>query len=411
MNLTWKVARWEILRNLRNKQFIVGILITPLMFALFAGVPTLIGKLDKPQIETYYVIDRIGEFTNLQHLAEGTNIQFVLYDNSNATDIGELIQQEKAAGYFILSQEMIKEGYVQLHTDEKRPAFFNLEGVLTRFIQEKRIQETGLSLEQLEFLTARAAVVPISLENQTAEGVIEPGIDFARQSNQFTVSIALAIILFLLIMVSCSMLLQSALQEKRDRMVEVILSSVSSENLMQGKIIGNFLLGLLQLAVWLSVGLPVAWYFFDINIGELVSSSAANLPIIVFFALLGYLLFAALFIGLGATMGDLQSANNVQGIAMMLPALSVIMVGPVMANPNGVVAQIGTLFPITSPMVTILRIGITNVPTWEIALGGLLLILTTYIISKVAAKLFRVGMLMYGKTADIAEMWKWLRYN
>jgi ABC-2 type transport system permease protein len=378
---------------------------------LFAGVPTLIGKLDKPQKETHYVIDRIGEFANLQQLTEGTNIQFVLYDNTDASDISELVQQEKTTGYFVISQEMIQEGYVQLHTDEKRPAFFNLEGILSRFIQEKRIQETRLSQEQLNYLTARVAVVPMPLENQTGEGIIEPGIDFTRQSNQFTVSIALAIILFLLIIVSCSMLLQSALQEKRDRMVEVILSSVSSENLMQGKIIGNFLLGLLQLAVWLGVGLPVAWYFFDINIGELLRSSAANLPIIVFFALLGYLLFAALFIGLGATMGDLQSTNNFQGIAMMLPALSVIMVGPVMANPNGVVAQIGTLFPLISPMITILRIGITNVPIWEIALGGLLLVFTTCIISKVAAKLFRVGMLMYGKTADLAEMWKWLRYN
>jgi len=202
--------------------------------------------------------------------------------------------------------------------------------------------------------------------------------------------------------------LQSALQEKQNRMAEIILSSVSSDNLMQGKIIGHFLLGIFQLALWLSIGLPAAWYFLDMTILAMIS--LGQLPILIFFALTGYLLFAALFVGIGSTMTDMQSASNTQGMVFMLPMLGFIFVGPVISNPNGLAAQIGTFFPLTSPTITILRLGLAEVPTWELVVAAIILLVTTLLVIKAAAKLFRVGMLMYGKSASVAEMWKWMRY-
>jgi ABC-2 type transport system permease protein len=131
---------------------------------------------------------------------------------------------------------------------------------------------------------------------------------------------------------------------------------------------------------------------------------------LIFFALTGYLLYAALFVGIGATMTDMQSASNTQGMVFMLPVLGILFVGPVISNPNGLAAQIGTFFPLTSPTITILRLGLAEVPAWELAVAGLILIVTTILVIKAAAKVFRVGMLMYGKTASVAEMWKWMRY-
>jgi ABC-2 type transport system permease protein len=191
-------------------------------------------------------------------------------------------------------------------------------------------------------------------------------------------------------------------------MVEVILSSVETEHLMQGKILGNFLLGLIQLGVWVGIGLPAAWLVFQIPVFDYIS--VAQVPILLFFTLTGYLLFAAFFVGIGATAVDLQSMSNAQGMVIMLPILGFLFVVPVISNPDGLVAQVATLFPLTSALITILRLGLTTVPVWELVTAGAILLLTTVLVTRAAAKIFRVGMLMYGKSANLGEMWKWMRY-
>lgn len=397
MNLTWKIAKWELRRNLTNKQFLIGLLFTPMLMVLFIGVPQFIAKLDKPQQEVFYVIDEIAEFGQLEEAATDSNLEFVLYQGEQA-QLDELVLEEEATGYFILDQAFLLTGQVQVHSAEKRFMFNELQGVLSNLLQGLRVQEIGIEQEQVAYLTSPAFLLSVQIGGESN----------GDQSNRIGVSIALAGIVLFLIFTSGAMLLQSALQEKQDRMAEIILSSVSSDNLMQGKIIGHFLLGVFQLVLWLSIGLPAAWYFLDIPIFEMIS--LGQLPILIFFALTGYLLFAALFVGIGATMTDMQSASNTQGMVFMLPMLGFIFVGPVLSNPNGLAAQIGTLLPLTSPTITILRIGLTEVPTWELVVAGLILVLTTLLVIKAAAKLFRVGMLMYGKTASVAEMWKWMRY-
>jgi len=397
MKLTWKIAKWEFTRNFTNKQFLIGLLLTPILMLLFAGVPQLITKLDKPQQEVFYVIDEISEFGQLVKDATDTNLEFVLYQGEQA-ELDELVLEKDATGYFVLNQAFLKTGQVQVHSAEKRVMFNELQGSLSNLLQGLRVQEIGIEQEQVAYLTSPALLSSVQIGGESN----------GDQSNRIGVSIALAGIVLFLIFSSGAMLLQSALQEKQDRMAEIILSSVSSDNLMQGKIIGHFLLGIFQLVLWLSIGLPAAWYFLDMPIFEMIS--LGQLPILIFFALMGYLLFAALFVGIGSTMTDMQSAGNTQGMVFMLPMLGFIFVGPVISNPNGLAAQIGTFFPLTSPTITILRLGLAEVPTWELVVAAIILLVTTLLVIKAAAKLFRVGMLMYGKTASVAEMWKWMRY-
>ncbi|MCB8814756.1 ABC transporter permease [Desulfosporosinus shakirovi] len=397
MKLTWKIAKWEFTRNFTNKQFLIGLLLTPIIMLLFAGVPQLISKLDKPQQEVFYVIDEISEFGQLVEAATDTNLKFVQYQGEQA-ELEELVLEEEATGYFILNQAFLKTGQVQVHTAEKKVVFKELQGLLSNLLQGLRVQEIGIKQEQVAYLTSPALLSSVQIGGESN----------GDQSNRIGVSIALAGIVLFLIFTSGAMLLQSALQEKQDRMAEIILSSVSSDNLMQGKIIGHFLLGISQLVLWLSIGLPAAWYFMDIPVWAMIS--LGQLPILIFFALTGYLLFAALFVGIGSTMTDMQSASNTQGMVFMLPMLGFIFVGPVISNPNGLAAQIGTFFPLTSPTITILRLGLAEVPTWELVVAAIILLVTTLLVIKAAAKLFRVGMLMYGKSASAAEMWKWMRY-
>jgi len=192
-------------------------------------------------------------------------------------------------------------------------------------------------------------------------------------------------------------------------MAEVVLSSIRPGELMQGKILGQFLLGLIQLGFWLALGLPIVVYFLEFPIIEALR--AVNLPVILCFGLGGYLLFSALFVGLGATMEDLQSAGNAQGLVIMLPMLAFLFIGPVFTNPDGSIAVFASLFPFTSSAVMMLRSGLTAVPLWQMLVSGALLLITAYITMRAAAKIFRVGMLMYGKNATPKEVLRWLRYK
>jgi len=398
MKQTWKIAKWELLRNIRNKQFLISLLLTPIIMVVFAGAPALIQKVDKPQEEIYYVQDQINQFAQLEKAAEDSPVRFVRYEGDSG-QLAELVIEEEADGYFVLNETFVQTGQVVVNTKEKRVTLNNLEQVLNEFLQELRIQQIGITKEQISFLTAPAILVPEQIGAESSSG--PPG------QRKF-VALVLAGLLMFLIFSSGTMLLHSALQEKQDRMAEIVLSSVNSDNLMQGKIIGHFLLGLLQLSFWLIIGLPLARFFLDIPLLDMISFE--QIPAFFFFALLGYLLYAALFVGVGATMSDMQSATNTQGIVFMLPLSAVIFAGPVIGNPYGMAAKIGTFLPVTSPCIVILRMGLAEVPLWELLVAGFVLVISAWLVVKASAKLFRIGMLMYGKSATPQEMWKWLRY-
>ena len=163
------------------------------------------------------------------------------------------------------------------------------------------------------------------------------------------------------------------------------------------------------MAFWLVLAIPAAIFLLDFPVWEALGG--VNLGLLALFGLCSYLLNAAMFVGLGATMDDIQNAGNAQGLVMMLPMLSFFFIAPVVSNPNGSVAVLASFFPFTSPVIMIIRSAMTQVPVWQVVLSVIVLLLAVLAISLAAAKVFRVGMLMYGKTASLAEIGKWLRYR
>lgn len=396
MRNAWKIASWEVLRNLTNKQFIFGLIITPLIMALFIVVPVFLERMNQPSEITYYVVDELGAADTLKELLP-THV--VLVEAEPGSDLRELVLSKKGAGYFLLQESFVTTGQLELFcNDSNSQAVSSLRQALTALLQQLRLAGSGVSPEELALLTASAQVQQVPLKEEA-----QP------QTMHLVVSSVFTGLVYFLVFTSGTMLMQSAVQEKRDRMAEVVLSSISPRELMQGKIVGHFLLGLIQLGFWLALGLPFAVRFLDFPILEALR--AVNLPVILAFGLGGYLLFSALFVGLGATMEDLQSAGNAQSIVIMLPMLAFLFLGPVISNPNGSIAVFASLFPLTSSAIMMLRSGFTAVPLWQQLLSAALLLITAFITMRASAKIFRVGMLMYGKNATPKEVWKWLRYR
>lgn len=393
----WKIVTWELIRYLRNKQFLIGIFVTPLIFILLGAVPGLIERLDRPKEQVFLVVDELGVLASLQEQLQGSGVRL----EASAADESRLqaaVTEGEVDGYFVLERSFIEDAYLPIYMEKVKTPPTQLRNTLTALLQSMRMLEQQIDAALLEYVTVVPALVPTALSSQDE-----------NRGATMIMAIVFSVLLFILIISSGSMLLQSALQEKRDRMSEVLLSSVNPDTLMAGKIVAHFLLGVIQIGFWLAIGLPIAYFVLEIPLGDYIAPSM--IPLVALFTLLGYLLYAALFVGIGATMEDLQSASNSQGMAIMLPALPFVVLGPVTNNPDGLIAQIATLFPITSPTITLLRIGLSTVPTWEIVAAAIILLVSTIVVIKVAAKIFRTGMLMYGKNASLQEIWRWLRHS
>src|SRR5699024_6675364 len=219
---------------------------------------------------------------------------------------------------------------------------------------------------------------------------------------------AFAGIILLSIVFSGMYIFQSASQEKKDKIAEIILSSLTPGELMQGKIIGYFVLGMIQAAVLLVFAIPFAMWKMDINVFQYLF--VPETALLVALAVMGYLLFSSIFIGIGATMADVSSAGQFQGMVLMLPFLPFIFIGPVVSDPNGLFAQIGFYIPFTSPGVLRLRLSILEEwPLSEILISLAILVISIWIFMKLAGKIFKIGILMYGKNATPREIWKWIR--
>ncbi len=398
MKTTWQIAEWEILRNLKNKQFLMGLLITPLVVLFFASIPNLLERLERPKTEVYYFIDRYGaEELFLEETVEA-EIEFVVYRGLES-DLPEVVQEESAAGYFVIEENKISQGLLPVYLQgSNRKGLATIERLFSELVREKKLVESGLDREQLEYLMTEGVVMGVVLDD-----------DLLVSWEQMIMSIAFAVVFFILIMGSSMMLLTSAIQEKKDRMVEIVLSSISPLNLMQGKIIGHFILGLVQLGFWLALGLPVARFVMDIPVFDYFSFN--HVIVLFFYLLLGYILHAAIFVAIGSTMEDVQNASNAQGMIMMLPFLPLVLAAPVVSNPDGIVSTVASIFPLTSPVIMIFRTGFTVVPWWQIGVSLVILLITAFLFTALAAKIFRVGMLMYGKNVSLVEMWRWMRHK
>src|SRR5690625_7649642 len=214
------------------------------------------------------------------------------------------------------------------------------------------------------------------------------------------------IILFSIV-ISGMMIFQSASQEKKDKIDEIILSSLTPNELMHGKIIVYFVLRIIQVFVWLGFVIPIVIWKFDFPMFEYLF--VPELAILLLIAILGYLFFASIFVGLGATIEDVSTSGNFQGLVLMLPFVPFMLIGPVMSDPHGVIAKVGSFIPVTSPGILLLRLTMLEEwPTLEIAICLGILVVCVWLFMKLAGKVFQTGILLYGKNATPREIWRWL---
>ncbi len=407
-----KVAKWEYRRNMKNKSFIIGLFVTPLLFLLFFNLPSLFDDSEEEEAPvSVYVYDELNVWDSVQSALPEDELSnwSLMSDPMEETEIlDELANSEKTA-YLLLTEEAIQNGSVKVYMSED---------VDENLVYQARVFEQPLVIKQLESLGLSEEEVAVASQGVTFESVvpdekssgtaIELEEETPEEMLQRIVPIAFGGVILFSILITGMMIFQSASQEKKEKVAEIVLSSLTPEELMKGKIWGYFALGITQVAVWMALILPFLMWKIDLPLLEYILVPETLLSVAI--AICGYLLFASIFVGIGATVEDISSTSNFQGILFMFPFLPFVLIAPIMGDPSGIIAQVGTFFPLTTPGVLLLRLAVLDTWPWiEIIIALVVLVITIWFFMKLAGKIFKTGILMYGKDATPKEIWKWLR--
>lgn len=401
MHNTKKVAKWEIKRNMKSKSFIIGLFLTPIIFLAFLLLPELFSSDDEPATTMVYVNDQLGVYEQLEAAAANTEWNMEPTD-STQQEATAALEEDTDAAYIFIDEQSVESGTVAVYTSEETSdAFMDEVQLLGGPLQLMQIEQLGLTAEE-------AGMVAQGIIFEDASNEPEQAGLFSETMLERVVPGAFAAVVMLSIVFTGMAIFQSASQEKKDKIAEIILSSLTPAELMQGKIIGYFVLGLIQVVVYVLIALPVLIWRVDVPIIEYLF--VPELLVLLLIAILGYLLYAALFVGIGATMADISTAGNFQGMVMMLPFSPFLFIGPVFSDPSGIWAQIGSYIPFTAPGVLIMRLSLLEQWPWvEIVIATAILAISVWVFMKLAGKIFKIGILMYGKNATPGEIWKWIR--
>lgn len=391
-----KVMLWEIKRNLTNKTFLISMLITPIIFLAFSAIPNLLLHLETTRVQTVYIIDGMDIYDEISPLLP-ENISLVEFDGA-IEDLNAILLEEPDSSAIVIDEQLVNTRVIPIQTaQEGIPELRELQAAFNTALRNRQFIELGIDDAKAQQIEAGFHFPIVQIREEAADIMSR------------VVPAAFAGLILFSISMTGMMTFQSAIQEKKDKMAELLMSSTSPFALMQGKVAGYFVIGLLQALVWLVFAVPIAIYQFDVPVFQFLF--VPILPVMLFFTITGYLMFSALFASMGATIEDVQEAGNFQGMTMMLPWMPFFFISSIISNPNGIIALVTSYFPLTSPGVMTIRLAMLGrIPIFDVIISGVLLLLFTWLVIKLSGKIFKTGMLMYGKNASIGEIVKWIRH-
>lgn len=418
------VIKREYLQIVRTKGFIIGTLLGPILMSLFMVVPVLMSVVSVARQETIGVIDISGEvFPELEQkldvkLKDGSRrYLFEEYEaRADASflrqELNEKVLNKELSAYIFIPDNISDDGaaeYISEHVsdfDKTR----NISSAINSIIIGKRLKEEGLDPLKIGSLMRR---VKITTKKVTKKGVEED------TGGTFIISYFLVLILYMTLIFYGQMILRGVIEEKNSRVVEIVLSSLRPFQLMTGKIIGIGAVGLTQYTIWALFGLLISIFGKSMIAGILPAGTSFNMPTIpayifvyfVLFFILGYFLFSTLFASIGSMVNSEKEAQQLMMPVIMLLVIPLLLIMFIMRSPDSTVSVILSMIPFFTPTLMLLRVCILLPPFIQIIGSLLLMILTTMMLIWLSAKIYRVGILMYGKKPSFFEIIRWIRYK
>jgi ABC-2 type transport system permease protein len=403
VNKTLLIFRHEFRHALKRKGFIIMTLIVPVLALLAIGIFQLVSAIiEPPEVETTTIgyVDEVGGFG--QYTAQG-NIELVGYDTPD--EATKALINGDVSGYFIITPDYTSTGVINHYTLEKQP-----ETPQPTVAAIKRFLTSNLLAGKVPQDTVNLIEAPL---NMVVTRLTETG-EVATEQGGWGNVIVPGLFSFLLafsVLFSAGYMLSGLVGEKENRLIEVLLSSVSTRQLITGKVLGLGAAGLIQVAVWL-VSFPLLLNLASSTFGGFFG--AIQLPgnfiiLGLVYFILGYLFFVVVAAGIGAISTNTQEGQQLL-MTLTMPVFIPFWFGSFLfIFPNNPIWVFLSIFPVTAPVTTMLRLGVSDVPVWQVVVSIVVLALSIIGALWVAIRVFRIYLLMYGKRPSWGEIIQNLR--
>lgn len=437
MNHLSLIIKREYLTKVRNKSFIIMTILSPLIMIALIAVVAYLSQINNSKQRTISVLDESGLVKDV--FIKTDNLTFEVLENISLTDAIEQVKAKEEYGLlYIPGNDDIENlsQHIKFYSQDSPSLSIisELESKLGRKLTDVKLQMDGVDLEKI-----KSSKTNINISQESFTGETSSKIDNILKLSFGGIA---GYLLFMFIIIYGNMIMRSVIEEKTSRIIEIIISSVKPIQLMMGKIIGTSLAGITQFAIWVILGglaTMILSSMFGVQLTEMQSSQQEimqqamqnpenvtemqmvmnaffNLPIanliIAFmcFFIGGYLLYSSLYAAIGAAV-DNETDTQQFIMPILMPLILAVYVGifTVIEDPHGSVSTIFSFIPFTSPVVMLMRIPF-GVPIWQQLLSLGLLVATFMFTVWFAAKVYRVGILMYGKKPSYKELYKWLKY-
>lgn len=421
----------EYMARVRNKTFIVMTFLSPLIFVGMIMLIAYLSMLNSTEQKIIGIYDESGMFA--EEFKDGAQVQYLDYSDKSLVMARQEVLENEYFGLIHISEVNANYGKPEVEFFGKDTPGFgtieNIEKTISDKLTREQLIARGIDVSEID-----KARRDVSVEIQNFAGE-----QSSKMSNYIKMFFggAAGYLLMMFIIIYGNMVMRSVIEEKTNRIIEIIVSSVKPFQLLLGKVLGTSLAGMTQFSVWIILGSILlfgvsSFLGIDPSNAQTPATAALNsasqpeinqlvldilkLPygtLITFFVIYflgGYFLYSAIYAAIGAAV-DSETDTQQFMFPIILPLILGIYVGffSVVENPHGTVSTIFSMIPLTSPIVMLMRIPF-GVPWWEIAISIGLLIVTNFGVLWLSAKIYRVGILMYGKKPTYKELYKWLKY-
>jgi len=439
MKKMWTVVRQEYLSRVRNRGFLIGTVLFPVLMAALMFLPAALMTVDVEKVARYPVVDSTGvlydgfvaalgdtndagarlyEFEDFLGTSQQRQARYEKYAAENPESgpvpfLSSQVESGEIGGFFLIPTDYVEGAgvasfYARNVSDDVRNRRFRQ--VLENAARSIRIADSGLAPEEVATILRPTAF--------TTYRVGEGGEASEDSGQTFFLAYIFAFMFYILLVISGISAMRATLEEKTARTAELMISSVRPIHLMGGKILGITGMSLTQIAIWFLSGAIILQQGRSLP-GQLssvatmidsVSPSPAVLAVFFVFFVLGFLFYSGLFVSIGAMVNTETEAQSLQTPATMPIIVAFMMMFLGIRSPDGTLTTILSMVPFFSPILMTVRACVVMPPLWQILLSAGILLVGAWASIWIAARIFRVGLLMYGKKPNLPELIRWIRY-
>ncbi len=423
----WAVIKREYLERVRSKWFLIATFFGPIFFSAIIIVPAWLASRSKATTDVYnsIILDATGENFGRRlaiNIAGGDSSNAAMLPTVRTVPPSELTQAESLAtrevmkkdrtGYIVVNQQTLAgESARYAGTNATSIAdMAKIKEAIRQTILASRLEKVGLDNQKMKEIT----FIPLDFSTERITERGRAGSGMASVLFGF----AIGFLLYLSIVIYGQTIMSGVLEEKTTRVAEVVMSSVPTDTLLAGKVFGVGAVGLTQQIIWIGttyvllkvrapimakLGAPtVSFSLPDISLG-------AGILFLLFF-LLGFVFYSSLYAAVGSSVNSESEARQAASPLMIMIVSTGVFIQPVLLNPTGTTAKVLSLIPISSPIIMPIRMAVTGVPTLEMAASLFFLAVGCLAALWLASRIYRVGLLMYGKRPTMREMARWVSY-